>query len=247
VRLLGVMRLLPSMNRKHRIAFLLGAALIVLAANTLIWISPAREPIHQGRTLRSWLSGLGHGDDSDAELSQAALRELYRSDAPAWLRSAETWVEIRLGVDIALRSDHQRWQRALASAIIPLLSDTDPAVRSGAARALEACTGQASRVVPALALAIHDADQRTRLWATRSVGQMVSDPHTVIPILIKCLNDTDPNVRAYACIGLGRFGPAAAEAVPTLRTVIAQYPDSWLAAEALKLLDPGPVSGIPTR
>ncbi len=235
------------MNQKHKLAISLCAMLICTAAVAFAWISPSREPVYQNRPLRAWLSDLGHGDDSEAELSQKALRVLYRSDTPIWLRSTATWIELRLGISLALQSDHKCWERALASAMIPLLSDGDPAIRSGAARALEECTDEASRVAPALSTRIQDPDQRTRLWATRSIGQMVSEPLTVIPALIMAVSDTDPNVRGYACIGLNRLGPSAAEAVPALRAVLAKYPDSsdsWPAKETLKLLAPEPNTEI---
>jgi HEAT repeat protein len=232
------MPLLAMKDRKHKTAFLLGGAFIGVAVLPWAWISPWREPVYQDRPVRSWLADLGHGEDSEADLSQKALREMYRTDTPGWLRSAASWIELKSGIQLSLKSDRERWERTLASAMISLLSDADPAVRSGAARALEECTNEASRVAPALAIPIQDPDQRTRLWAVRSIGQMVSEQNTVIPVLIRALNDTDPNVRAYACIGLNRLGPAAADAIPALQAVIAKYPDDWSAAETLKLLAP---------
>jgi hypothetical protein len=224
------------MSRKVKLALLLSAFFLCAVSVVWIQITPPNEPVYQNRPLKSWLSALGHGNDTETAASEKALRELYRSDTPTWLRSAAAWMELRLSVRFTLRSDRERWLQSLASAMLPLLSDADPAVRSGAARALELCTAQAARVAPALKARLDDSDQRTRLWATRSIGQMVSEPQIVIPALITALNDADPNVRAYACIELERFGASASEAVPTLRAVIAKYPNSWRAVESLKTI-----------
>lgn len=228
----------PAKKARHSRG--VGITLICAAVVASIWTLSTREPVYQGRSLKAWLTDFGQGNASDDAVAEQAIYKMFHPERPVWLQSFLDWIEIRIHVRIPWQVDHQRAEHVRANTMISLLSDADPFVRSGAARALEACPDEARRVVPVLIAHLQDPEQRTRLWVARSLGHMLSESRTVIPALIRALNDSDPNVRGYACISLEHFGTNAVEAVPILRKVIAKYgaQESWRAVDTLKAIAP---------
>lgn len=224
---------LPRLNRA-----ILFTAVVLLFVTAVAWhqVAGHHEPVYQGRSLSEWLKDLGHGDDQTADVAQTALRKMFHPQTVQWRQRVEFWFERTLRLQDRHGEKHRERQKDFADAIIPMLSSTNPGVRSGAARALETCGEESRRIVPALLEHLNDSEQRTRLWTARTLGHMLAEPRQVIPALIKALEDEDGNVRSYAALSLEHFGTNAVEALPALRRQIEKRgrSDAWSAAEALE-------------
>ena len=60
------------------------------------------------------------------------------------------------------------------------------------------------------------SDSVARLHAVHALKGRVNEPQVVVPALIDALKDDDTFIRRDAARALGRFGPEAAPAVPSL-------------------------------
>lgn len=114
-----------------------------------------------------------------------------------------------------------------------------------AAAALGAIGRSAARAVPALVEALRrqeDGDKVTCLIALGKIG--VSTPGAVT-VVAQALSE-DEDAQFWAAEALGQFGPAAADAIPSLvRAYRDGHPENrWAIAEALGRIDPVTAGGI---
>jgi HEAT repeat protein len=154
--------------------------------------------------------------DPDKQVRWSAAKTLEEA-GPAAKKAVPALIE-------ALRDEsvHDAAINALASigpAALPDLlrsSEGDDLLpTSGAIRAIGEMGPGAKSAVPSLVKALSNRDRRIRVAAVSALGG-VRDPATV-PLLTRILkNDKDLKVRIFAADALAQFGPAAAEAVPTL-------------------------------
>ena len=79
-----------------------------------------------------------------------------------------------------------------------LLQDTNPAIRSGAAKALG--NGKGPKVIGTLTIILNDPLPRPRIAAVRSLGRI--QEHTLLPILKRTLRDSDAAVRVTAAAAI---------------------------------------------
>ena len=79
-----------------------------------------------------------------------------------------------------------------------LLQDQNPAIRSGAAKALG--KGKGGEVIATLKLILNDPIPRPRIVAVRSLGRM--GEHHLLPVLKRTLRDTDDAVRVTAAAAI---------------------------------------------
>jgi HEAT repeat protein len=63
-------------------------------------------------------------------------------------------------------------------------------------------------------------DSPTRLHAVYALRARVKEPAAVVPALVEALMDDDTFIRRDAARALGRFGPKAQEAVPSLHHLL---------------------------
>jgi HEAT repeat protein len=97
-------------------------------------------------------------------------------------------------------------------ALIVALRDPDPHVRILAALAIQKIDPQNSAFVPILTAAMRAGDGRVLL----DVGAMGAAGAWAVPTLIDLLGHPLPQIRALAAQTLGRIGPSAAAAKPSL-------------------------------
>lgn len=111
------------------------------------------------------------------------------------------------------------------------LHSTDPSVREAAIKSLTFQGQEIHEVLPVLAQLIRtDTDTGNRAAAAAAFGMMRLDERdmkAVLPVLVKAVS-TDPQgvVRFQAVTAIGRHGPLAAGAIPTL-VVAARDKSSW--------------------
>jgi HEAT repeat protein len=82
-----------------------------------------------------------------------------------------------------------------------LLQDSNPAIRSGAAKALG--NGKGPKVTAALTFILNDALPRPRIVAARSLGRM--QERTLLAVLKRTLRDSDAAVRVTAAAAIVRL------------------------------------------
>ena len=82
-----------------------------------------------------------------------------------------------------------------------LLQDTNPAIRSGAAKALG--NGKGPKVIGALTIILNDPLPRPRIAAVRSLGRI--QERTLWPVLKRTLRDSDAAVRVTAAAAIVRL------------------------------------------
>lgn len=76
--------------------------------------------------------------------------------------------------------------------LISGLSDSDPAVRSNAAKGIARLGESATEAVPALIVALSDRDRAVRLSAARALGQIGPGAAPAIPTLAEAMRDVEP-------------------------------------------------------
>jgi HEAT repeat protein len=125
-------------------------------------------------------------------------------------------------------------------ALIETLDDRDMDIRIQAVRALVRIDPTAKAVVPALQKLLRDPERDVRQEVLDALGQCGKP--AVAP-LMESLKDLDSNILVHAAESLGRIGPDAKEAVPTLRLLLKDDVEEVrnVAAAALKKInDAGP-------
>jgi HEAT repeat protein len=131
-----------------------------------------------------------------------------------------------------------------------LLEDRNVYGRTAAAEALGLIGPDARAAGPALTARLQDSDSTVRIQAALALFRVEQSPKAV-PVLVGIFdNDKKPRARIQAAQALGDIGPAAKEAVPSLREaalndttqgVMGRFEVRRAAQEALKKIDPNAV------
>jgi len=99
----------------------------------------------------------------------------------------------------------------------------------GPGAALSFIGPKAKTAVPALLSNLQSTNVAAREVAAAALGEIHSNHELVVPILMIALNDPASPVRHAAITALGKYGPAATEAVPRLVEMVnastSGYPD----------------------
>ncbi len=104
----------------------------------------------------------------------------------------------------------------LASAVIPLVKDTDATVRANAAKALAKLSPEEPSAIKAITELLDDQEMYVRTGAVEALGHFNPDVPEVMTGLIKGLQDVELRVRLRAAETIGKLGPKAKAAVPVL-------------------------------
>ena len=145
---------------------------------------------------------------------------------------------------LAAASDFWTWKNQpslLSPHLIPLLSDADPEIRTGAAELLEKIGSPARSALPALRKAELDPDGAVRVEAASAYGKIANDPAGAAHLLARAVASSDPNTPYRAARKLHELGPAARVAVPDLIAVLKGNKSATsrgAAAEALGEIKP---------
>jgi|SRR5579859_2674301 len=67
---------------------------------------------------------------------------------------------------------------------------------------------------------LKDPDVTLRRQAIRELGARPAESSRIVPALVEALRDENPYVRRDAAVMLGKFGPAAKEAIPALNVTV---------------------------
>jgi HEAT repeat protein len=231
------------MNRRTN-RWLLGIGLVLGIAIAVVFTIPAtREWVlhlfrgeqkqetgqkHDGKTLPEWVQQLKSSVVEEQRSACYAIQYFRSEDAvvavPALmdLLKSKDW-SLRMGAAYALG----RIGRPAREAVLPLaelLADPQPQVRVNAAESLDFMSDpQAKAAVPAL---------------TSTLDKAVTE---------KATEETEINFRLYVARALGKIGPEARPAVPSLTTLVASK-DQYLraaSAEALGQIGPEAKTAVP--
>ena len=117
------------------------------------------------------------------------------------------------------------------------LKSKDASVRRTAAEEIgkiaQVKASAAKQALQPLLDALKDSASGVREAAALAVGRL-DEPAEAVPALVKLIKDEkDKSVRVAAARGLGQMGPAAREAVPTLRDVWSAARDAGRAQQTL--------------
>jgi len=110
------------------------------------------------------------------------------ADANSGVQAAAVASLLRVGVPYA----------GVKDTVQQLLNDQNPAVRSGAVKALG--NGKGHEVIATLMMALNDPLPRPRIVATRALGRM--GDRTLLPVLKRTLRDSDEAVRVTAAAAI---------------------------------------------
>lgn len=102
---------------------------------------------------------------------------------------------------------------AAVPALIPLLQDADPRIRTSAALALGFAGAHAREATPHLVAVLGDPSADVRRAATLSLGTIDPARKELVPALIEMANDEDIFLSSLASAALERVDPEAAAAV----------------------------------
>jgi HEAT repeat protein len=143
-------------------------------------------------------------------------------------------------VDVDVRGDAGdalvRRGEAAVPALVRLLEDSDPTVRTNAAATLGRIGLPARAALPALKRLMREETVTTaREQMARTLGQVASDQPETIDELIGYLETGDESTRVLAAEALGAAGQPAARAVPALMRALVD-PSAQLRAEAAEAL-----------
>lgn len=189
---------------------------------TLLALLPPQTDPDRIRTLLPFLS---HGD---ATVRAAAAEALGRAPAERTLPLLAAELDRQTVAPEVVRA--LGGLGALAcGALLPLLEDPAPAVRSAAAEALGRCDD--ASVTDALAAALaREGDAPTRGSLLRALGRLGPDGH--LHRLVEALEDPDPDVRLAAIEGLGTSRSPSAVA-PLRRMLRGPTAETLAALQAL--------------
>ena len=146
-------------------------------------------------------------------------------------KSVASWITQLSDTDPAARQDAVRALGQMGTDAVPALCEAltagDNNVRMAAADALGRIGEDARKAVSALNEALKDSDKLVRRHAAFALGIIDPEDKSVVPALIECLKDGDMEVRRLAAVALGRFGREAKAAVPALNEVMKVEADEW--------------------
>ena len=153
----------------------------------------SQERFHENRPTSYWLRLVFEGADAEREHAATVLGEIGKDTPEA------------------------------VSHLMKALEDPDYIVRKNAARALGIIGPPARESVSGLcALLKGDASQQVRQEAAMALGMIHARPEESVPALLRAFKDSDEWARMRAISAVGRFGPEAASALPTLAPLLEQ-------------------------
>jgi HEAT repeat protein len=120
----------------------------------------------------------------------ATLRRALADTNPG-VRAASVASLLRVGAPFSV----------VEGAVHQLFQDSNPAIRSGIAKALG--NGKGSKVIGTLTIILNDPLPRPRIVAVRSLGRM--QERTLLPVLKRALRDSDAAVRVTAAAAIVRL------------------------------------------
>jgi HEAT repeat protein len=174
----------------------------------------------------------------------AAIGSAAKTSLPTLAVNTGRTVDLDLAVKRAteqiLASDDARDVKVLTQQ----LTSRDAGLRLRAAKTLGTMKADALEAIPALAAVLTDSDgdvRRATATAMRLIQPNAKPTKELIQVLVMDLTDSDDGVRLLAVRSLGRYGTAAAAALPELEKLLAD-PDRDVrkaAADAmLRLVGP---------
>ena len=209
---------------------MVASCLLIIWAGLSIWrrweaFQPLRA-IRSGTTnqRRAAAEEIAQRPDIDTDWAMAALIDALADDGvvvrAAAAQSLGSRVEYESREQSADRARLKRRVEVANRALVPLLSDPDPAVRLAAAHGLGAMgripiSGPQTSSQPAASPEV-SSDARRRAAAMAYLLPEVPLP----PQLIAALQDNSSGVRAAAAMAIARFGPDLDPAIPALFAAI---------------------------
>ncbi len=164
-----------------------------------------------------------------------ALGEALGSSAPG----------VRAGAALALAEIGRDAQGLAVKVADAAEKETDPAVRAALFAAVPKVGVDPARAVGLLLRGVKDGNDEVRHAAINAIYLLRSANDLLIPALITLLRDPNPTLSERAAIVIGRLGPSASGAVPTLLEVLRQRtPPPPAYVDALGQIGPAAVPPI---
>lgn len=201
--------------------------------------------------------------------AESTMRENINSDDKL-LSTVSLWALARV------HPDDLELKRAAVTQLVARLSDDDPFVRAGAARALASLPPSPEITIPIIEKALADADETTtsymldaliglgakavpgltnalkyeslRAQVAFMLGQIGPPAAPATEALAELVSDDDPNVGIEAAHALAKIGPGAKDAVPALTEALTQSEGrpTYASAYALGMIGPDAVDAVPS-
>jgi HEAT repeat protein len=194
-------------------------------------ISNGARPVALRLVCAGALANVGAGARSTVpDLLQLISQGEPKSPLPATPEDASEW-HVRAAIVRALGNIGGD-DAGLVPALRTQLSSRSPNVRMATAEAIGRAARQSQSVLADLVVRLRDGDPRVRATAALAIGRMTVERNTAVTPLIGLLLDDDRIVHSAAAVALGNIGPAAGDALPMLREILADPPPTnFFAAE----------------
>ncbi len=204
------------------------AGLLTLGAWGIIRHTRPRDPMYQGRPLRTWVLELRLGDLSRRRQAEQAIRSLGPAAVPTLIRSVSRNDPLLKRGLLALRpSLPQATWRWLCGLVAPYDASYE---RMCGAQGVDLLGPQAEAAVPALAWLLRQPRVGTaETWL--AAGALADIGPAGIPPLIAALRDGNLDTQRVACAALAQAGSRAAPAAGLLVATL-DAPDTGLQAQA---------------
>ncbi|WP_020469208.1 HEAT repeat domain-containing protein [Zavarzinella formosa] len=148
------------------------------------------------------------------------------------------WAAVRALGKIAPANGTGKDSAAAVEALAKLANDPDVDLRSAALVALQRYGAAAKAANSEIVRAVTTGDVECRIIAMRTLVAVKLDPVDAVPALVPALED-DIRLARAAAVALGRYGPPAKSAVPSLRKALSSTDQELrlAAGEALLLIE----------
>ena len=191
-----------------------------------------------GQPATHWIKQLDKGEDvAQRTRAVAALASI----GPGVDGVTEALVAALADDEMLVKTGANRTLAGFGPAVAPMLvealdSNADAAVRAGVAPVLGNWAADADVNAALCRAMLGDDDGSVRAAAARGLTVGGADAVAAIGALIEALKeDESAEVRQFAALALGRIGPAAEEAIPTLEAA-EEDPESMVASAARSAL-----------
>jgi len=243
-------------SKRTRVSLLILLATIAVVF-LIIW-SRSAEPKYQGKRISEWLDDWAANKQTDHGSALRAIgtnalpyvaQKLAQNDS-RWNRKFREW---HPKLPQALQKFLPAPKPVLSvvnganaffyvgSNSIPIaigfLKHSSPAVREAAAWSLGSLRKQsaaAAQAIPALIDSLRDNARMVRFEALLSLREMGAEASNAVPAITTVLADirqtNDVYLRAAAAVALGKIGPSAASAIPSLKAAL-QETNSYLRGQ----------------